>query len=91
MTATTFYTLAEVAKNDGKNGTNVWMIIKNNVYDVTNYMDGVSFVNRKKLKKKSNCSISNQKLNISSDHKFVIVNYNTNTVVAVLIIRYASF
>lgn len=41
MSTVQYYTLEEVAKNNGKINPNVWMIIKNNVYDVTNYMDKV--------------------------------------------------
>lgn len=31
------YTLQEVAKNDGKNGANTWLVIHDMVYDVTAY------------------------------------------------------
>lgn len=33
------YTLAEVALRNGKDFNEVWVVIKDNVYDVTNYMD----------------------------------------------------
>lgn len=41
MVAIQYYTSEEVAKNNGKINPNIWMIIHNNVYDVTNYMDEV--------------------------------------------------
>jgi predicted heme/steroid binding protein len=36
------YTMAEVARNDGSNGSPVWLVLRDFVYDVTSYMDGVS-------------------------------------------------
>ncbi|KAL6258946.1 hypothetical protein P5V15_008872 [Pogonomyrmex californicus] len=32
------YSLADIAKCNGKNGTRIWIVIYNNVYDVTDYM-----------------------------------------------------
>ncbi|XP_011865914.1 PREDICTED: cytochrome b5-like [Vollenhovia emeryi] len=32
------YSLADVAKCNGKNGTRIWIVIYDNVYDVTDYM-----------------------------------------------------
>ncbi|TGZ47765.1 cytochrome b5 isoform X2 [Temnothorax longispinosus] len=32
------YSLADVAKCNGKNGTKTWIVIYDNVYDVTDYM-----------------------------------------------------
>ncbi|CAK9831762.1 Cytochrome b5 [Anthophora retusa] len=37
MTELTRYTLKEVAKQDGKNGNNTWIVIYDKVYDVTTY------------------------------------------------------
>ncbi|KAJ3658170.1 hypothetical protein Zmor_009927 [Zophobas morio] len=34
-----YFSLEEVAKNDGKNGNKTWIIVKDNVYDVTDYVD----------------------------------------------------
>lgn len=36
------FSLAEVAVNDGKNNKPVWIIIRDIVYDVSNYLDDVS-------------------------------------------------
>ncbi|XP_063927831.1 cytochrome b5-like [Zophobas morio] len=36
---TTLYSLDEVSKNDGKGGNRVWIIIKDAVYDVTDFID----------------------------------------------------
>ncbi|XP_055842016.1 cytochrome b5 [Episyrphus balteatus] len=33
------YTLAQVAVNDGSDGSRVWIIIKGGVYDVTDFLD----------------------------------------------------
>lgn len=33
------YKLADVALRNGKDGNEVWVVIKDNVYDVTHYMD----------------------------------------------------
>ncbi|KFB45006.1 AGAP006060-PA-like protein [Anopheles sinensis] len=33
------YTLAEVAMRNGKDGTPTWIVIRDNVYDVTGYME----------------------------------------------------
>lgn len=33
------YTLAEVAANNGSNGSRIWIIIKGGVYDVTDFVD----------------------------------------------------
>lgn len=33
-----YYTLEEISKNNGKDGYNTWIIIKNGVYDVTDYL-----------------------------------------------------
>ena len=38
---TTLYSLDEVSKNDGKGGNRVWIIIKDAVYDVTDFIDEV--------------------------------------------------
>lgn len=38
------FSLSEVAENNGKNGKPVWLIIKDNVYDVTGYLDDVSLI-----------------------------------------------
>ncbi|KAG5669106.1 hypothetical protein PVAND_017003 [Polypedilum vanderplanki] len=38
-TPTKFYTLAEVAQNNGKKGKPIWIIYKNSVYDVTAYIE----------------------------------------------------
>lgn len=35
------YSLADVAKCNGKNGTRTWIVIYDNVYDVTDYMQEV--------------------------------------------------
>lgn len=35
---TKYYKLEEVSKNNGKNGSNVWIIVKYSVYDVTEYL-----------------------------------------------------
>ncbi|KAG5890799.1 hypothetical protein JTB14_007193 [Gonioctena quinquepunctata] len=37
--ATTFYSLEEVSKHDGKDDSRTWIIIKDSVYDVTDYLD----------------------------------------------------
>ncbi|KAJ8981311.1 hypothetical protein NQ317_015444 [Molorchus minor] len=34
-----YYSLAEIAVNDGTNGNGTWIIYKDNVYDVTAYLD----------------------------------------------------
>lgn len=39
----TLYKLEDVARNDGKNGTRCWIVIRDIVYDVTDYLDQVSF------------------------------------------------
>lgn len=47
----TLYKLEDVARNDGKNGTRCWIVIRDTVYDVTDYLDNVSFIlilNKKK-------------------------------------------
>lgn len=36
------YSLNEVAVNNGEDGKPVWIIIRDIVYDVTNYLDDVS-------------------------------------------------
>lgn len=36
------YSLEEVAKNNGKDSNKVWIIVRNNVYDVTEYLDEVN-------------------------------------------------
>lgn len=49
----TLYKLEDVARNDGKNGTRCWIVIRDTVYDVTDYLDNVSFIlilNKKKQK-----------------------------------------
>lgn len=38
---TKFFSLYEIAKNDGKEGHKTWIIVRDNVYDVTDYMDEV--------------------------------------------------
>ena len=35
------YTVTEVAERNGKNGTEVWIIIKDVVYDVTKFLNEV--------------------------------------------------
>lgn len=35
------YSLDEISKNNGKDGSKVWIIVRNNVYDVTDYLDEV--------------------------------------------------
>lgn len=40
------YTLEDVRKNDGKQSGSTWIVVKNNVYDVTSYMAEVCFVFR---------------------------------------------
>jgi cytochrome b involved in lipid metabolism len=35
---TKFYSLEEVAKNDGKGGNRTWIVVKDSVYDVTDYL-----------------------------------------------------
>lgn len=37
-----YYTLEEVAKNNGKDTDKVWIIYKDKVYDCTDYLDDVS-------------------------------------------------
>lgn len=39
------FSMAEVTENNGKNGKPIWLIIKDNVYDVTGYLDDVSLIN----------------------------------------------
>lgn len=41
MTVTKFYTLSEVAENNFENGKPCWIVIRDSVYDVTNYLDDV--------------------------------------------------
>ncbi|RZB39478.1 cytochrome b5 [Asbolus verrucosus] len=36
---TKFYSLEEVSKNNGKNGNKLWIIIKDSIYDVTDYFE----------------------------------------------------
>ncbi|XP_028132796.2 uncharacterized protein LOC114328209 [Diabrotica virgifera virgifera] len=36
---TKYFTLEEIAKHNGKQGSSVWIIIKDNVYDVTDFME----------------------------------------------------
>lgn len=36
------YTLRDVQMNNGKNGAPIWIIIKDVVYDVTNYLEEVN-------------------------------------------------
>ncbi|XP_020290703.1 cytochrome b5-like [Pseudomyrmex gracilis] len=38
--STTRYSLADVAKCNGKNGARTWIVINDYIYDVTDYMDG---------------------------------------------------
>lgn len=33
-----FYTMNDVERNNGENGNEHWIVIKNNVYDVSSYM-----------------------------------------------------
>lgn len=40
--AVKFYTLEEIAKNNGKDTDKVWIIYRDSVYDVTEYLDDVS-------------------------------------------------
>ncbi|XP_072386574.1 uncharacterized protein [Diabrotica undecimpunctata] len=37
---TKYFTVEEIAKHNGKQDSRVWIIIKDNVYDVTDYMEG---------------------------------------------------
>ncbi|XP_074033294.1 cytochrome b5 [Leptinotarsa decemlineata] len=37
--ATVYYTLDEISKHDGKQDPRVWIILKDIVYDVTDYLD----------------------------------------------------
>ncbi|XP_044255217.1 cytochrome b5-like [Tribolium madens] len=37
---TKYFSLEEIGKNNGKDGNKTWILIKNNVYDVTEYLDG---------------------------------------------------
>lgn len=37
-----YYTLEEIAKNNGKDTDRVWIIYKDSVYDCTDYLDDVS-------------------------------------------------
>lgn len=37
-----YFTLEEIAKNNGKDTDRVWIIYKDSVYDVTEYIDDVS-------------------------------------------------
>lgn len=36
------YTLNDVRQRNGKNGADTWIVIKDNVYDVTKYLNDVS-------------------------------------------------
>lgn len=36
---TKFYSLSEVAQKDGKISKETWIVVKDSVYDVTNYME----------------------------------------------------
>lgn len=42
MSVTIFYTLEEIKKNNGKDGNRIWIIYKDGVYDVTDYIENVS-------------------------------------------------
>lgn len=46
------YTLAQVAENNGKNGNRAWIVVKNNVYDITDFLNEVNicivFINFKR-------------------------------------------
>lgn len=42
MSAVIFYTLEEIKKNTGKDGNRLWIIYKDSVYDVTDYVENVS-------------------------------------------------
>lgn len=44
MSAVIFYTLEEIKKNTGKDGSRIWIVYKDSVYDVTDYVENVSFV-----------------------------------------------
>lgn len=39
MASTTEYTRQEVALRDGKNGSRIWIIVRDMVYDVTDYVE----------------------------------------------------
>lgn len=42
MSATIFYTLEEIKKNNGKDGSRIWIVYKDGVFDVTDYVENVS-------------------------------------------------
>lgn len=42
------YTLDDVKLNNGKNGGKTWIVIHDNVYDVTNFLKDVSFLLQEK-------------------------------------------
>lgn len=42
MSAVIFYTLEEIKKNNGKDGNRIWIVYKDSVYDVTDYVENVS-------------------------------------------------
>lgn len=40
---TTLYSLAEVSEQNGKDGAKTWIVIRDIVYDVTEYLDDVNW------------------------------------------------
>ena len=38
MTGTVYYKVDEISKNNGKNQTKIWIVIKESVYDVTEFL-----------------------------------------------------
>lgn len=42
MTSVTYYSYEEISKNNGKDGSRIWIVYKDSVYDVTDYVEDVS-------------------------------------------------
>lgn len=42
MSAVIFYSFEEIKKNNGKDGSRIWIVYKDSVYDVTDYVENVS-------------------------------------------------
>lgn len=42
------YTLAEIKQHNGKNGAQTWVVIHDNVYDVSDYLKDVRNISEKK-------------------------------------------
>lgn len=40
------YSLDEIKSNNGKNGAKTWIVLYDNVYDVTDFLKEVSFFSR---------------------------------------------